>query len=245
MSYHLTENFEGAVIRIAGTPDAPMFNATDVCGVMGLAYVSQALESLDDDEKGEYKVPTLGGTQTVWHVTESGLYHLAFKSRKAAAKRFRRWVTMEVLPEIRRTGAFHGSEPISRDTQRLPLTRWVGTLGLDLRDDARTVMGILPYVTRAANMLRWHVSMAKGQNADSLFQEVPLPVLDLAEGMWMADTKSYRATQQGGLSVITRPTDSSTTGWTIKRIIEERQAKEAEAHAYKMGETIMHGEVLP
>ena len=194
MSFHLTEAFEDQVIRIAGTPAAPLFNATDVCGVLGLANSRDALSGLDEDEKGVALTDTLGGTQTMSYVTESGLYHLAFKSRKAAAKRFRRWVTSEVLPAIRKNGAFHAEAAQSelRDGQRLSLTQWVGTLGLDLRTDARRCSDLLGYVNRAASMLRWYATPQKGQNRETLFQEVPRSVLDLAEGLFIQGTGAWR-----------------------------------------------------
>lgn len=61
---------------------------------------------LDDDEKDAQIVPTLGCNQTVSTISESGLYHALFKSRRPEAKPFRRWVTHEVLPALRRTGTY-------------------------------------------------------------------------------------------------------------------------------------------
>lgn len=235
MSFHLTEAFEDQVIRISGTPDAPLFNATDVCGVLGLANSRDALSGLDEDEKGVALTDTLGGTQTMSYVTESGLYHLAFKSRKAAAKRFRRWVTSEVLPAIRKNGAFHADDlREKRNTLKMPLTQWIGTLGLDLRDDAKTATGILSYVSRAATLLRWYASAAKSRDAESLFQEVPLPVLDLAEGLWMADTKSYRmAALPAPADVIRR--EERYPGGTIRDIMAAKKARDAEMAAQEEG----------
>lgn len=102
----IIKSYEGANIRIAGTPENPLFCAADVCAVLEIANSRDALERLDADEKGVAITDTLGGKQTLSYVTESGLYHLTFKSRKAAAKRFRKWVTAEVLPAIRRDGFY-------------------------------------------------------------------------------------------------------------------------------------------
>lgn len=82
------------------------FVAADVCKVLGIANARDAISSLHADEKGVANADTLGGRQKLSTVSESGLYALIFKSRKAEAQEFRRWVTKEVLPAIRKTGKF-------------------------------------------------------------------------------------------------------------------------------------------
>lgn len=99
-------DFEGYEVRTLGDADNPCFVAADVCRVLGLQNVSRALSKFDDNEKGIALVDTPGGKQSLLYVTESGLYVLAFKSRKPAAKRFRRWVTSEVLPSVRTSGQY-------------------------------------------------------------------------------------------------------------------------------------------
>lgn len=89
---------------------APTWVAKDVCEVLELAHVGSALRHLDEDEKGVHIEHTLGGPQEMATVTESGLYALIFRSRKSQAKAFRKWVTSEVLPEIRRRGSFGNVE---------------------------------------------------------------------------------------------------------------------------------------
>jgi prophage antirepressor-like protein len=106
MSNDPIKNFEGHEIRVASTAQGPMFVAADVCAVLGLANTAKAVGALDEDEKGITQTDTLGGPQQMLAVTESGLYHLIFKSRKEAARRFRRWVTETVLPEIRQNGSY-------------------------------------------------------------------------------------------------------------------------------------------
>ena len=103
---NIAKNFDGHKIRMAGTPENPMFAATDVCSALDIKNSRDALEKLDSDEKGVAITDTLGGKQELLFVTESGLYHLIFKSRKESAKRFRRWVTDEVLPSIRKEGIY-------------------------------------------------------------------------------------------------------------------------------------------
>lgn len=99
--------FEGHAVRVVGTAENPLFVAADVCDILDIQNSRDTLaKSLDDDEKGVANIYTLGGTQTLSCVTESGLYALIFKSRKAEAIRFRRWVTGEVLPALRKHGFY-------------------------------------------------------------------------------------------------------------------------------------------
>lgn len=93
----------------------PWFVAKDVCDVLGLINSRKALLSLDADEKGVTISDTLGGKQEMATINESGMYSLIFQSRKPEAKRFRKWVTSEVLPAIRRQGFYiHPSAQLSK-----------------------------------------------------------------------------------------------------------------------------------
>lgn len=87
-----------------------LFVAADVCAVLSLE-THVATRRLDDDEKGRCSIPPLGGSQEMSVVNESGLYSLILGSRKPEAKRFKKWVTGEVLPSIRKTGAY-GIDPM-------------------------------------------------------------------------------------------------------------------------------------
>jgi len=97
-------NFEGQDVRTLEIDGSILFVNADVSVVLDIDP-TQA-RRLDDDEKGLYTIQTLGGPQQMLCVTESGLYHLIFTSRKDEAKAFRRWVTGEVLPSIRKTGTY-------------------------------------------------------------------------------------------------------------------------------------------
>ncbi len=92
-------------IRVAGDSDNPMFCLSDVCGILGLTTkgVNQRLE------KGvisNYPLETAGGTQQALFVNEDGLYDVILDSRKPEARQFRKWITSEILPSIRRTGGY-------------------------------------------------------------------------------------------------------------------------------------------
>ena len=84
----------------------PWFVAKDACDCLELTNVSKACQTLDEDEKGITKVYTLGGSQDMMLISESGLYTLIMRSNKPEAKVFRKWVTSEVLPSIRKTGGY-------------------------------------------------------------------------------------------------------------------------------------------
>jgi len=97
-------------VRVSLIDGEHWFVARDVCDVLGIGNSRQALAKLDTDEKGVILNDTLGGSQKVSTVSESGLYTLIMRSDKPAARAFRRWVTHEVLPALRQKGFYGKSE---------------------------------------------------------------------------------------------------------------------------------------
>lgn len=96
--------FEGTrEVRTVIKDGEPWFVAKDICDILELTNPTVAIESLDNDERSKY---FLGRQGEVNIINESGLYALVFKSRKPEAKAFRKWVTSEVLPAIRKTGQY-------------------------------------------------------------------------------------------------------------------------------------------
>ncbi|WP_416999391.1 Bro-N domain-containing protein [Alistipes finegoldii] len=93
----------------------PWFVAKDVCDILELTNSRKATAGLDDEEKGVTISDTPGGQQSLTIVNESGLYSLILQSRKPQAKAFKKWVTSEVLPSIRKYGYYISpTAPISR-----------------------------------------------------------------------------------------------------------------------------------
>ncbi|MBL26026.1 MAG: hypothetical protein CMM50_00550 [Rhodospirillaceae bacterium] len=92
--------------RIIDRNGEPWFVLSDVCRALEIKNPGDAADRLDDDEKGIVNADTPGGRQNLSIINESGLYSLILTSRKPAAKRFKKWVTSEVLPAIRRTGRY-------------------------------------------------------------------------------------------------------------------------------------------
>lgn len=107
MSIPSVFSFENAQVRALGTPDLPLFVAVDAAGALGYKDKTNAIKQhVDPEDLIKSEIETNGGRQTVNCVTESGLYALIFGSKLESAKRFKRWVTSEVLPAIRRTGRY-------------------------------------------------------------------------------------------------------------------------------------------
>lgn len=98
--------FTSTDLRIILIDGEVWFAATDVATALGYRMASDMTRILDDDERGTHIVRTPGGNQEVTVINESGLYCCILKSRKPEAKKFKRWVTHEVLPSIRKTGSY-------------------------------------------------------------------------------------------------------------------------------------------
>lgn len=113
--------FESHEVRFVGTPDEPQWVARDICVVLDIKNPSDALADFEEDEKGIAEIDTPGGVQRLLTVTEPGLYKLITRSQKPGAKDFRRWIFHEVLPSIRRSGAYSLQTQPSDHPQLLPL----------------------------------------------------------------------------------------------------------------------------
>lgn len=108
----LSFSFENNAVRTLGTPETPLFVALDVCGALGHTNPRKAIKDhVDPEDLIKVEIETNGGRQTVNAVNESGLYALIFGSKLDTAKRFKRWVTSEVLPAIRKTGRYEAPKP--------------------------------------------------------------------------------------------------------------------------------------
>lgn len=119
MSIPTIFSFENNAVRTLGAPESPLFVAVDICSSLGYANSSKAIKDHVDPEdliKSEI-IDKLNRIQTVNCVNESGLYALIFGSKLESAKRFKRWVTSEVLPAIRKTGRYEA--PTTLTTEEL------------------------------------------------------------------------------------------------------------------------------
>lgn len=104
--------YQNNEVRTIEQNGEPWFVLKDVCGILGIRNTADTYNRLDDDEKGVGQIDTLGGMQRVNIVNESGLYNVILRSDKPEAKPFRKWVTSEVLPTIRKHGAYMTPETL-------------------------------------------------------------------------------------------------------------------------------------
>lgn len=117
-------DFKGASLRtLTDKAGEPWFVAKDVCDILGHSNVSMALDRLDDDERSKFNLGRQGETNIV---NEAGLYVLVLGSRKPEAHEFRRWVTHEVLPQIRRTGGYIPTTDVDDDMTILAKAVMIG-----------------------------------------------------------------------------------------------------------------------
>ena len=93
-------------IRIVPVDGELMFVAKDVCDCLEITKYRDAISRLDSDERGSVKLDTPGGKQDIAAINEYGLYSLVLSSRKPEAKEFKRWITHDVIPAIRKTGSY-------------------------------------------------------------------------------------------------------------------------------------------
>lgn len=101
-------NFEGQQVRTLSTNYETWFVGKDVAEILGYKKARNAIaQHVDDEDKKEAPIQgTPGGTQSMTIINESGLYSLILSSKMPNAKRFKHWVTSEVLPSIRKTGSY-------------------------------------------------------------------------------------------------------------------------------------------
>ena len=95
-------------VRTLEIDGAPWFIGKDVAQRLGYSNTRDALANhVDEEDKGVAKCDTLGGAQDMAIINESGLYSLVLSSKLESARKFKRWITSEVIPQIRKTGAYH------------------------------------------------------------------------------------------------------------------------------------------
>ena len=108
-------NYNSSEVRTIQTDGEPWFVLRDVCNVLGISHVKDTADRLDQDEVGQTEViDSLGRKQTATIINESGLYNVILRSDKPEAKPFRKWVTSEVLPTIRRHGLYATPDTVEK-----------------------------------------------------------------------------------------------------------------------------------
>lgn len=127
--------FEGNKVRALADGDEVMFVASDIAKILGYRDAANLARNLDDDERGIREVSTPSGTQNMTVITESGLYrsilnretaYVKEPEAQAFVKRFQRWVTHEVLPQIRKTGGYIPTTDVDDDMTILAKAVMIG-----------------------------------------------------------------------------------------------------------------------
>lgn len=153
----------------------PWFVAKDVCDILGVANNRDAVSRLDADERMSVLPTALGGSQKMVAVSESGLYRLIFESRKPEARAFRRWVTHEVLPSIRKTGLY-ADDGVGLDEVMLRTADYLRLRGIE-RNANRFGQTVGDYCR--AHGLAYETGRKPGQRVASLY---PVSALDACAG---------------------------------------------------------------
>ena len=107
-------SYNSIEVRTIQKDGEPWFVLKDVCQVLGMHNSRMVADRLDADEKGVSQIDTLGGKQEMTIISESGLYNVILRSDKPEAKPFRKWVTSEVLPTIRRHGMYATPDTVEK-----------------------------------------------------------------------------------------------------------------------------------
>lgn len=152
-------NFEAFPVRITDRDGSPWFVAKDVCNVLAIKQTVKGINGLDDDEvQTMHLTDKLGRKQQTYIISESGLYALVIRSNKPEARKFRKWVTGEVLPAIRRNGQYQAVENALAAPEKVPLIETVAEMLRSLNEriiaKENIPAHILKYAWNLANVSR-------------------------------------------------------------------------------------------
>ena len=133
-------SFEKSQVRTLGTAETPLFVAIDIAKALGFKDQTNAIKlHVDPEDLFKQEIETKGGKQTVNCVNESGLYALIFGSKLESAKRFKRWVTNEVLPAIRKQGRYECPIATLTPAQQLAIREAVAKRAKDVSANYQTI----------------------------------------------------------------------------------------------------------
>lgn len=157
-------DFNNNEVRVINQDGEPWFVAADVCRILEIKNTTQALSRLDADEKSMLNIGLSGGATNT--VNESGLYTLVLASRKPEAKAFKRWVTHEVIPSIRKHGGYMvGQETMTPEEMALASMRWLQS---KVDEQARQLEAQAPKVMFADSVASSKTSILVGELAKIL-----------------------------------------------------------------------------
>ncbi|WP_302815499.1 BRO-N domain-containing protein [Selenomonas flueggei] len=171
------ENAEFGKVRTIVVKDEPWFVASDVCESLGLSNPTVSVNRLDEDERSKFN---LGRQGEVNMVNEYGLYNLILGSRKEEAKKFKRWITHDVIPSIRKTGSYTAKSDDAMQSKRLEV----------MERNARTrAANLLLKIAERTNIPEYK-AVCNAKAAEMVAGEMILPLP-------AADRRTYSATEIG------------------------------------------------
>lgn len=173
--------FEDHLVRSVVVDGEPWFVGKDVCAVLDITKHHQALDRLDEDERGTCNVGTPSGIQEMIIISEPGVYRLVFTSRKPLAERFKRWLAHEVLPALRRDGRYQRAEADGAPEEGEPLQ--MQALKLSMVREARLIFG-----PERAGALWTSIGLPAVPNPYPAGHEEPFRALDLLTHAMIAGT---------------------------------------------------------
>ncbi|MEW5248631.1 BRO-N domain-containing protein [Microbulbifer sp. 2201CG32-9] len=177
-------DFHSHTVRVIDIDGAVCFVAADIAAALEYATAKDLARNLDDDEKGRHIVPTPGGDQEMTVINESGLYHAVLKSRKPKAQEFRRWVTSEVLPSIRKTGGYHTTQTTDADKYAL-LNAMVAQMRLPDNPVVVPYLDLIRLATRCDAMIK--ISQKTAALAECLTQDLQQLKAATGRGLLLED----------------------------------------------------------
>ena len=201
-SYKTFSNNEFGEIRVLEIENGPWFIGRDIATVLGYKNISDALKKhVDEEDKGVAKCDTPGGKQDLAIINESGLYSLILGSKLPNAKKFKRWVTSEVLPSIRKHGAY-----MTEDTLNKALTSpdFLIQLATKLKEEQEKSKQLEDELEKNSKMLN-QISASK----NSLLVREVAKVLSNQHGIVIGEKKLYQKLRDWG--------------WVMKNSTEAKQ----------------------
>lgn len=179
-------DFEGKQVRVVMADGSPWWVLKDVCDILQISNNRMVADRLDPDEKGVSLADTPGGKQNVVTINESGLYSVILRSDKPDAKRFRKWVTSEVLPAIRKTGGYLSSAVDFTDPDNLQkvFDNWKAERAMRIAAETRVSRLVHNQTTYTSTEMAKELGMKSAQELHETLRAKGIIFKD-ARGLWL------------------------------------------------------------
>lgn len=196
-------HFTSGAVRVVLPDGEPWFVAADVCAALGISRTDDGVSRLEDDEKGTFLIRTPGGPQSMTIINESGLYSLVLGSRKPEAKPFKKWVTSEVLPAIRKSGRYEVGDQLPAVVRSPRLEASMARMA----DSVATLAAGMQTMSTQLNVTSKYIGLLELNQAGTrkVTAEVVREAKALhAEGMSMADIARILRVSRTSVSLVVR-----------------------------------------